>query len=110
MLRKFHLYTVKWATFGPGKRPCPQRDGEGSEGRDLIGGKTLELDDCKSLFISTASCTSFSWKSSSNKCHLKNKKSTCDDKPCQWLHQWGGDREWNWYWMANNCNGMPCFP
>ena len=103
-LRQFSGYLVKWSTFGPGKRPCPQRDGEGSEGRGLLG-KTLKLDDCKALCIATSSCTAFAWKSLDNDCYLKHKKSLCDDKPCQWLHQWGGDNEWNWYWMANNCSG-----
>ena len=81
-------------------RPCGPIEKHGPEGLDLVGGKTLTLEECKNLCSRTPTCNALAWRATDNKCHLKKKLSACYDKGCQWNHRWGKDNEWNWYWMA----------
>ena len=93
-----------WKKFEAGMRPCVENNKDGSEGLDLVGGKTLSLPECKNLCNNTQTCNAFAWRSSDNRCHIKSKPGACDDKPCQWNYPWGPDSHWNWYWKA--CEGQ----
>ena len=100
------MYQAKWQTFQPGMKPCVKNNQEESEreGLDLVGGKELNLTECKNLCSATPTCNALAWNSLGDKCHIKKKQNVCNDKPCQWNYPSGRDKDWNWYWMT--CEGL----